>query len=87
MPSRPLVRGVYVPVVTFFNDDKEQSLDLESHKTHILWLARAGIHGFVVQGSTAEAVALNPIEKNQVGNHFPDLLMRHDLKSTRSATF
>jgi len=61
-----LVRGVYVPVVTFFNEDEQQSLDLETHKQHILWMARAGVHGFLLQGSTAEAVALTPEEKVQL---------------------
>lgn len=66
MQSRTLPRGVYVPVLTYFNDDAEQSLDLASHEAHILWLAKAGVHGFLVQGSTAEAVALTPTERNQV---------------------
>ncbi|KAF9511031.1 hypothetical protein BS47DRAFT_1299428 [Hydnum rufescens UP504] len=63
---RKLVRGIYVPVATFFLPDEDQSLDLETHKEHILWIARAGVHGILVQGSTGEAVALTPEEKIQL---------------------
>ncbi|KAG8925913.1 hypothetical protein FRC02_009346 [Tulasnella sp. 418] len=55
---RPFVPGIYVPIITFFKDDEEQSLDLETHKEHIMFMARGGVHGLVCQGSTAEAVAL-----------------------------
>lgn len=63
-----LVRGIYVPTPTFFKDDADQSLDLKAHEEHILWLAKAGVQGFVVQGSTGEAVCLTPDERNQVRN-------------------
>lgn len=55
---RPLVDGIYVPVITIFRDDQAQSVDIPTYQEHILWMARAGIHGFLVQGSTAEAVSL-----------------------------
>ncbi len=61
-----LGKGVYVPVLTFFKDDKGQTLDIETHKHHILWLARAGVNGFVLQGSTGEAVSINREERIEV---------------------
>jgi 4-hydroxy-2-oxoglutarate aldolase len=63
---RPLVQGIYVPVLSFFNEDEDQTLDLETHKKHILWMAQSGVHGFLLQGSTAEAVALTPVERKLV---------------------
>ena len=69
--TKTLVRGIYVPTITFFKDDEPQSLDLEAHKAHILWMAKAGIVGFLIQGSTAEAVALTNDEKNQVRSLLP----------------
>ena len=66
MAPRPLVPGVYVPIVTFFNEDDSQSIDIQTHKEHILYMARGGVHGFLCQGSTAEAVALSFEEKAQV---------------------
>ena len=66
---RKLVRGIYVPVATFFNSDEDQTLDIETHKEHILWIARAGVQGFLVHGSTGEAVSLTPEEKVQVCVH------------------
>jgi len=79
-----LEKGVYVPVLTFFKDDKEQTLDIETHKHHILWLARAGVNGFVLQGSTGEAVSINREERIELikvtrrfldENGFQDLLI------------
>lgn len=64
--SRPLVPGIYVPTLSFFNPDTSQTLDVETHKQHILWMAQEGIHGFLLQGSTAEAVSLSKEEKGQV---------------------
>ncbi|KAF8333129.1 dihydrodipicolinate synthetase [Cantharellus anzutake] len=62
-PRGVLGEGIYVPTLTFFKDDQGQSLDIGTHKRHILWMARAGVHGFLLQGSTAEAVAINREER------------------------
>lgn len=66
MASRKLIRGIYAPTPTFFNQDESQSLDIAAHEKHILWLAKAGVQGVVIQGSTGEAVALTVEEKIQV---------------------
>ncbi|KAG8907340.1 Vacuolar protein sorting-associated protein 29 [Tulasnella sp. 403] len=64
-----------------FKDDEPQSLDIATYKNHILFMAKAGIHGFVCQGSTAEAVALTYEERSIITratrevldeNGFPD---------------
>ncbi|KAG8946527.1 hypothetical protein FRC04_011585 [Tulasnella sp. 424] len=63
---RPLVQGVYVPVITIFKDDENQSLDIDAYQKHILFMAKAGIHGFVCQGTTAEAPALTFEERAEL---------------------
>jgi len=93
---RKLVRGIYVPVATFFNADEDQTLEIETHKEHILWMARAGVQGFLVHGSTGEAVSLTPEEKIQLTsvtrkildeNGFNDLILMvgAGAQSTREA--
>jgi len=82
--KKVLGKGIYAPVLTFFKDDKGQRLDIETHKHHILWMAKAGMSGFVLQGSTSEAVAMNREERIQLikvtrrildENGFQDLLV------------
>jgi dihydrodipicolinate synthase/N-acetylneuraminate lyase len=63
---KKLSPGVYCPTVTFFRATPGQELDLELNARHFEKLARAGLHGIVVQGSTAEAVSLTPEERKQV---------------------
>lgn len=71
-PHSPLVvtmtlpAGIYCPVVTFFQPTAEQEIDIPAHARHVQFLGRAGIDGVVVQGSTAEAVALTPDERKIV---------------------
>ncbi|WWC58389.1 uncharacterized protein I303_100929 [Kwoniella dejecticola CBS 10117] len=55
--------GIYCPTVTFFKATEEQELDLDLHVKHMTFLARSGLSGVVLQGSTAEAVALDPEER------------------------
>jgi len=66
MAPGKLIRGIYAPTPTFFNQDESQSLDIAAHEEHILWLAKAGVQGVVIQGSTGEAVALTVEEKIQI---------------------
>ncbi|GAA5999663.1 dihydrodipicolinate synthase family protein [Rhodotorula paludigena] len=64
MPSkfrRAVPHGVYAPLYTFFNDD--ESLDLESYKKHVRFVASAGV-GIVALGSSGEAVHLTRDERN-----------------------
>jgi len=61
-----LPSGIYAPVVTFFQPTRDQELDIPAHVRHVQFLGRAGVSGVVVQGSTAEAVALSPEEKDTV---------------------
>ncbi|RSH90372.1 hypothetical protein EHS25_000977 [Saitozyma podzolica] len=63
---KKLSPGVYCPTVTFFRATPGQELDLELNARHFEKLARAGLHGIVVQGSTAEAVSLTPEERKQL---------------------
>ncbi|WVQ85340.1 hypothetical protein IAT38_007505 [Cryptococcus sp. DSM 104549] len=60
---RVLPPGIYCPTVTFFQPTPEQDLDLDTHVKHMEFLAKSGIAGVVLQGSTAEAVALDDEER------------------------
>lgn len=57
-------RGVYAPVVAFFHED--ETLDLESLKTHITRLAEGGVAGLVIQGSNGEAPHLLHSERKEI---------------------
>jgi len=63
-------RGVYVPVPTFFAsktasnyDRTNPPLDVATQSAHAVFLARAGIRGLVLLGSTGEAVHLTSSER------------------------
>ncbi|WVW79189.1 hypothetical protein I302_101155 [Kwoniella bestiolae CBS 10118] len=60
---RPLQKGIYVPLPTFF--DANEDLDLKAFTKHIVYTAKAGILP-VVCGSMGEAVHLSPDERVQL---------------------
>lgn len=62
--SRSPPKGIYVPTITIFTNDKKQDLDLEALAAHAIRLARAGITGLVIQGSNGEAVHLTHHERS-----------------------
>ncbi|GAA5928261.1 dihydrodipicolinate synthase family protein [Sporobolomyces koalae] len=63
--GRKVPHGVYAPLTTFYHDNKEQDLDLETYKKHVKYVAAAGV-GIVCLGSMGEAVQLTHEERNQV---------------------
>lgn len=62
---RPLLRGVYVPTVCFF-DEVTEDLDIDAIARHAVKLARSGVRGLATQGSNGEAVHLSSQEKQLV---------------------
>ncbi|KAH9886818.1 putative dihydrodipicolinate synthase [Xylariomycetidae sp. FL2044] len=60
---RPLPKGIYTPLPTFFHDDEE--LDLESLARHVQFTASAGTFP-VVSGSAGEAPHLSADERDQL---------------------
>jgi 4-hydroxy-2-oxoglutarate aldolase len=64
-PTRPLVPGLYVPTVAFFNKTTEE-LDLATIARHAVRLAEAGVAGLTTQGSNGEAVHLSHRERKIV---------------------
>ncbi|KAF7874306.1 hypothetical protein EAF04_002978 [Stromatinia cepivora] len=71
--AQPPPPGVYVPVPTFFLPRSSPSyssiaspLDTETQAAHSIHLARSGIKGLVVLGSTGEAVHLSNAERYTV---------------------
>lgn len=63
--SRPLVPGVYVPTMCFF-DEMTEDLDTTTIASHAVKLAQAGVTGLATQGSNGEAVHLTHAERSQV---------------------
>lgn len=63
--GRPLA-GIHVPTITIFKDSPAQEVDIEANKKHILYLAKAGVQGVLIQGSTGEQVSLTREERIQV---------------------
>ncbi|CUM65866.1 uncharacterized protein PRCAT00003516001 [Priceomyces carsonii] len=58
--------GIYSPVTTFFEDDPENSLDLESQVEHAKMLYTNGITGLLVSGSLGECVHLSIRERYNI---------------------
>lgn len=63
--SRPLVAGVYVPTMCFFEEGTED-VDTATIASHAVRLARAGVTGLATQGSNGEAVHLSHEERSLV---------------------
>ena len=63
--KRPLVPGLYVPTLAFF-DPITEDLDLATVGKHAVRLIRAGAAGITTQGSNGEAVHLTHRERNQI---------------------
>lgn len=70
-PQTPPPAGVYVPVPTFFTTSSPSgshtpSLDVKTQISHSLHLARSGVRGLVLLGSTGEAIHLSSPEKKSL---------------------
>lgn len=63
--TRPLIPGVYVPTICFF-DPITEDLDTATIATHAVRLAKAGVTGLCTQGSNGEAVHLTHSERQTV---------------------
>lgn len=63
--TRPLVPGVYVPTMCFF-DEETEDVDTTTIADHAVRLARAGVNGLATQGSNGEAVHLTHVERSLV---------------------
>jgi 2-keto-3-deoxy-L-rhamnonate aldolase len=81
--AAPPPAGVYVPVPTFFVSKTAANynpaappLDLATQAVHSIHLAKSGIKGLVVLGSTGEAIHLSKKERFEVLSH-----VRKELKS------
>ncbi|KAI1821315.1 hypothetical protein F4861DRAFT_476524 [Xylaria intraflava] len=61
----PLVPGVYVPTVCFFDPDTEE-VDTYSITRHAVRLAQSGVAGLATQGSNGEAIHLTHAERKLV---------------------
>lgn len=55
--------GVWCPVISLYKSTKRQEIDLDASYKYFTHLIRGGVHGLVLQGSTAEAALLSPQER------------------------
>lgn len=70
MMVAPPPAGIYVPIPTFFvarasaaYQPATPPIDHDTQAAHALYLARSGIRGLVVLGSTGEAVHIHPRDR------------------------
>src|ERR1700731_901855 len=87
MAALPPPPGVYVPVPTFFVSRSASNynsvaapLDLKTQAAHSIHLAKCGIRGLVILGSTGEAVALTNPERSLLLSSVREELERAGLK-------
>jgi 2-keto-3-deoxy-L-rhamnonate aldolase len=71
--AAPPPAGIYVPVPTFFLSKKSahynataSPVDIETQAAHSIYLAKAGVRGLIVLGSTGEAIHLTNRERFEV---------------------
>ncbi|RMY24947.1 hypothetical protein D0867_01040 [Hortaea werneckii] len=55
--------GIWCPVISLYIPTKRQEIDLDASYRYFSHLIRGGVHGLVLQGSTAEAALLSPQER------------------------
>lgn len=58
--------GIWCPVVTLFKDTPRQEVDSDAMYKYFSHLVSSGVHGLVLQGSTAEAALLLPEERTEL---------------------
>lgn len=63
VPRPAVPPGVWCPVISLYKNSKRQEIDLEASYKYFTHLIRGGVHGLVLQGSTAEAALLSPQER------------------------
>lgn len=68
-----------MPTITIFKDTPGQEIDVEANTRHVLYLAQAGIHGVLIQGSTGEQVSLTREERVLVRYGIHDESMVEDI--------
>ncbi|KAK6462014.1 hypothetical protein DFJ63DRAFT_139562 [Scheffersomyces coipomensis] len=61
--SLVIPNGIFTPIPTYFKDDGDYTLDLETQVKHAKMLYKAGINGLVVSGSMGEAANITMQER------------------------
>ena len=84
IPSPP-PSGIYVPVPTFFTteptiENPTPPLDLPTQLKHALHLARNGIRGLVLLGSSGEAIALSRAERTELIAYIREGFIKEDIQ-------
>lgn len=61
--AKPLLPGVYTPVITIYEDTPEQGVSLDSMYKYCQYLVNAGCHGLVYLGTNGELAMLDYDER------------------------
>lgn len=87
MAATPPPKGIYVPVPTFFVSQSATNynssappLDLTTQAKHAIHLAKCGIRGLVVLGSTGEAIMITNSERTTLLKHLREELEKAGFK-------
>lgn len=59
-------RGIYTPLPTFFKNDEEYSIDLDTQLQHFDYIQKSGVSGVLIGGSNGEAIHLSKEERYSV---------------------
>ena len=85
--AAPPPAGIYVPVPTFFSGKSSPSfdaavpaVDITTQSAHAVYLAKSGIRGLVIFGSTGEAVHVHPRNRKEVLRGVRDALDKEGFK-------
>ena len=88
MSTRIPPRGIYVPVPTFFIPPSSPNynpitppLDLPIQSAHAIHLAKCGIRGILLLGSSGEAIMVSNAERKELITHVRQELDRGGFKS------
>ncbi|KAJ9646271.1 hypothetical protein H2204_000934 [Knufia peltigerae] len=77
MSPKTFPPGVYAPSLTWFSDDKEQSIDWDTQSKHLTYLIESGLTGIVIAGSNGEAVATTMEERLKLLSLTKELAVKH----------
>lgn len=80
--SRTKLEGIYIPVITPFNED--ETINFESIKEHTKFLAENGVTGIIPSGSTGEITALTKEEQIAINKAYIEAAKENGIKCVAS---
>ncbi len=81
-PVRTKLEGIYIPVITPFNED--ETINFDSIKAHTKFLAENGVTGIIPSGSTGEITALTKEEQIAINKAYINAAKENGIKCVAS---